>query len=172
MIGDFNAYTQEDAVKVLEAGGFSHADQVVENPRDFDQASYQFGGQLGTLDHILANDAALALVQDSAVWNINADESVAFEYSRRNYNAHDFFGAGDDPLYGYGNPFRASDHDPVKVGFNASAIPGDQGPGGQEPGAVSSWVSLLTRLGEFIRSVVTQVLGVLSSLLGIENRFQ
>ena len=115
----------------------------------------------------MANDAALALVEDAAVWHINADESFAFEYSRRNYNAHDFFGAGDDALYGYGNPFRASDHDPVKVGFNANGIPG-----GQEPGAESSWVSLLTRVGEAIRGVVTQALGALSNLLRIENRFQ
>lgn len=184
LIGDFNAYTQEDAVKVLEAGGFSHADQVVENPRDFDQASYQFGGQLGTLDHILANDAALALVQDSAVWNINADESVAFEYSRRNYNAHDFFGAGDDPLYGYGNPFRASDHDPVKVGFNAAPKPDPHTPdapapnpdgaeGAESPGSSgSSGSSMLTRVGDFISNVVTQVLGSISPLLKIENRFQ
>ena len=167
LIGDFNAYRQEDAVKVLEAGGFQRTEQVVENARDGDQTSYQFGGRLGAVDHILANDAALALVEDAAVWHINADESFAFEYSRRNYNAHDFFGAGDDALYGYGNPFRASDHDPVKVGFNANGIPG-----GQEPGAESSWVSLLTRVGEAIRGVVTQALGALSNLLGIENRFQ
>ena len=44
------------------------------------------------------------------VWDINADESVAFEYSRRNYNVVDFY----EP-----NVFRASDHDPIKVGFNA-----------------------------------------------------
>ena len=72
---------------------------------------------MGTLDHVLANQAAKALVTDAAVWNINGDESVAFEYSRRKYNTQDFFGDGSDPLYGYGNPFRSSDHDPVKVGF-------------------------------------------------------
>ena len=113
LVGDFNAYTKEDAISTLIGGGFS----IVEPKRDFDQASYQFGGQLGTLDHVLANQAAKALVTDAAVWNINGDESVAFEYSRRKYNTQDFFGDGSDPLYGYGNPFRSSDHDPVKVGF-------------------------------------------------------
>ena len=113
LVGDFNAYTKEDAITALINGGFN----IVESEKDYDQASYQFDGQLGTLDHVLANAAAMELVKDSAVWNINGDESVAFEYSRRNYNVQDFFGDGDDSIYGYGNPFRSSDHDPVKVGF-------------------------------------------------------
>ena len=116
LVGDFNAYTKEDAITKLVEGGFS----IVESEKDYDQASYQFDGQLGTLDHVLANAAAKELIQDSAVWNINGDESVAFEYSRRKYNVQDFFGQGDDKLYGYGNPFRSSDHDPVKVGFNTA----------------------------------------------------
>ena len=118
LVGDFNAYTKEDAITTLVNGGFS----IVESDKEFDQASYQYGGQLGTLDHVLANPAALDLVKDSVVWNINGDESVAFEYSRRRYNVQDFFGEGADPLYGYGNPFRSSDHDPVKVGFDTKRV--------------------------------------------------
>ena len=113
LVGDFNSYTMENALNTLRGNGYT----LVHHEKDFPQESYQFDGQLGSLDHVFANEAANALVQDSAVWNINGDESVAFEYSRRNYNAQDFFGDGDDPLYGYGNPFRSSDHDPVKVGF-------------------------------------------------------
>ncbi|MET3944375.1 ExeM/NucH family extracellular endonuclease [Corynebacterium mucifaciens] len=116
LVGDFNAYTKEDAITKLVEGGYD----IVESEKNYDQASYQFAGQLGTLDHVLANAAANELIQDSAVWNINGDEPVAFEYSRRNYNAQDFFGEGDDKLYGYGNPFRSSDHDPVKVGFSTA----------------------------------------------------
>ena len=113
LIGDFNAYTMENALNTLRGNGYT----LVHHEKDFPQESYQFKGQLGSLDHVFANEAAMAQVQDSAVWNINGDESVAFEYSRRNYNAQDFFGEGDDPIYGYGNPFRSSDHDPIKVGF-------------------------------------------------------
>ncbi|MCG7254812.1 ExeM/NucH family extracellular endonuclease, partial [Corynebacterium hadale] len=119
ILGDLNSYTKEEAITAIEGGGFS----LVHHEKNFDQASYQFGGRLGTLDHVLANVSAKDLVKDSAVWNINGDESVAFEYSRRNYNAQDFFGSGDDKLYGYGNPFRSSDHDPVKVGFNIKVDP-------------------------------------------------
>ena len=126
LVGDFNAYTEEDAITKLVEGGFN----IVESEKNYDQASYQFAGQLGTLDHVLANAAAKELIQDSAVWNINGDEPVAFEYSRRNYNAQDFFGEGDDKLYGYGNPFRSSDHDPVKVGFSTAEKHDPQAGGG------------------------------------------
>lgn len=122
LVGDFNAYTKEDAITKLVEGGYD----IVESEKDYDQASYQFAGQLGTLDHVLANAAAKELIQDSAVWNINGDEPVAFEYSRRNYNTQDFFGEGDDKLYGYGNPFRSSDHDPVKVGFSTVEKPKEE----------------------------------------------
>src|SRR5699024_5934001 len=80
--------------------------------------SYQFDGMLGSLDHVLAN--ANVDVQDAQVWNINADESIAFEYSRRLYNVVDYH---DD------SPFRCSDHDPVKVGFNLETTD-DNGDGG------------------------------------------
>lgn len=109
IVGDLNSYSREDAVRYLEQEGFSN----IASRREFDNASYQFAGQLGSLDHVMGNAAATALVQDAAVWNINADESIAFEYSRRNYNVQDFFEAN--------NPFRSSDHDPVKVGFNIEA---------------------------------------------------
>ncbi|MCG7278982.1 ExeM/NucH family extracellular endonuclease [Corynebacterium imitans] len=126
IIGDLNSYSREDAITELEQGGFT----LVHSEKDFDQASYQFGGRLGSLDHVLANTAASDLVQDAAVWNINGDESVAFEYSRHMANVQNFLGDGADPLYGYGNPFRSSDHDPIKVGFNLQ----DSEETGEEPG--------------------------------------
>lgn len=102
-LGDFNAYTHETALDVFRNDGFT-----VPAEKYGADTSYQFGGLLGSLDHVLANEVASGLVDDAQVWNINADEPVAFEYSRRNYNIVDFY---DD------SPFRASDHDPVKVGF-------------------------------------------------------
>lgn len=102
-LGDFNAYTHETALNVFRNDGFT-----VPAEKYGADTSYQFGGLLGSLDHVLANEVASGLVDDAQVWNINADEPVAFEYSRRNYNIVDFY---DD------SPFRASDHDPVKVGF-------------------------------------------------------
>ena len=106
-LGDFNTYTHETALDIFRNDGFTvPAEKYEADP------SYQFSGLLGTLDHVLANKVATGTLDDAQVWNINADEPVAFEYSRRNYNIVDFY---DD------SPFRASDHDPVKVGFTLSA---------------------------------------------------
>ncbi len=104
ILGDINSYTEETAMTVLENGGFTN----INKSHAGNEPTYQFGGRLGSLDHALGNEAAMELVRDARVWNINADESIAFEYSRRNYNVVDFH---DD------SPFRSSDHDPIKVGF-------------------------------------------------------
>ncbi|AKK03923.1 putative extracellular nuclease [Corynebacterium epidermidicanis] len=105
IVGDLNSYSKETPVTTLIDGGFANLGEG----RADASPSYQFGGRLGSLDHALANEAAAKLVQDAKVWDINSDESVAFEYSRRNYNAVDFY----QPDF-----FRSSDHDPIKVGFN------------------------------------------------------
>ena len=50
------------------------------------------------------------MVTGRDVWQINAEESVGFEYSRYNYNA---------TLLYQPNQFRASDHNPELVGLSA-----------------------------------------------------
>ncbi|MGJ4098499.1 hypothetical protein ACN4D9_02020 [Corynebacterium macclintockiae] len=107
-----------DAIRIIEEAGFTNLEGKYEAGH-----SYQFGGRVGSLDHVLANEKATKLTTGADVWDINADESVAFEYSRRNNNVVDFYEQ---------NVFRASDHDPIKVGFNApGAEPGKPG----EPGS-------------------------------------
>ncbi|HEY3530121.1 MAG TPA: ExeM/NucH family extracellular endonuclease, partial [Nocardioides sp.] len=105
LVGDFNSYTQEDPMQVLYQKGF------VNQPSDDDaDTSYEFDGMAGSLDHVLANTAAANLITGRDVWQINAEESVGFEYSRYNYNA--------ELLY-QPNQFRASDHNPELVGIDA-----------------------------------------------------
>lgn len=114
ILGDFNAYAKEDAIRIIEEAGYTNLETK------FDAGhSYQFGGRVGSLDHVLANEKATEMATGADVWDINADESVAFEYSRRNYNVVDFY----EP-----NVFRASDHDPIKVGFNAPGAGPQPGP--------------------------------------------
>ncbi len=103
LTGDFNAYTQEDPMQVLYGAGFTKV--VSDDPAD---TSYSFSGLSGSLDHVLANDAALATVTGADIWEINANEPVAFEYSRHNYNA---------TLFYQPDAFRASDHNPEIVGI-------------------------------------------------------
>jgi len=105
LAGDFNAYTMEDPITTLEAGGYELIDST-----DLDDESYSYSGLSGSLDHVLGNDAAHAMVTGADIWEINADESPAFQYSRYNYNATDFFQAN--------LPFATSDHNPEIVGVN------------------------------------------------------
>jgi 5'-nucleotidase len=105
LVGDFNSYTQEDPMQVLYQNGF--VNQSSDDPRD---TSYEYGGMAGSLDHVLANTAAAGMVTGRDVWQINAEESVGFEYSRYNDNA---------TLLYQPNQFRASDHNPELVGLAA-----------------------------------------------------
>ena len=108
LIGDFNAYTHEDPITALAAAGYT--DQGGKTGK----YSYSYGGESGSLDHILASSAAEKLVTGADIWNINAGESIALEYSRYNYNATNFYDA---------SPYRSSDHDPVVVGFALKVKP-------------------------------------------------
>lgn len=113
VMGDLNAYSKEDAISVFRNAGYTIPVEELNAQEDWqDVASYQFSGRLGSLDHILANEHVDA--QAAQTWNINSDEPIAMEYSRRNYTGGDFFEAD--------NPYRSSDHDPVKVGFNLATV--------------------------------------------------
>lgn len=105
LAGDFNSYTQEDPMRVLYDAGYTsiESDTVGEE-------SYSFSGLSGSLDHVLGNDAAMAMVTDSDIWDINASESIGYQYSRFNYNVTELFDAS--------NAFAASDHNPQIVGID------------------------------------------------------
>ncbi|MEY8578637.1 ExeM/NucH family extracellular endonuclease [Corynebacteriaceae bacterium 6-324] len=120
VMGDLNTYTREHALDRFRDAGYSVPQEEYNA-----STSYQFDGMLGSLDHVLANEHVD--LQDAQVWNINSDESIAFEYSRRLYNVVDYHDA---------SPFRSSDHDPVKVGFNLDTTDGgdDDGNGNDNGG--------------------------------------
>ena len=103
LTGDFNSYSQEDPVQAIEAAGYTNL-----KSDDAADTSYQFGGMAGSLDHVFANGPALDAVTGVDVWQINAEESVGFEYSRFNYNARQLW---------QDNVFRASDHNPEVIGL-------------------------------------------------------
>src|SRR5699024_10639874 len=101
LLGDFNAYTEEDPVHVLTGGGYSNLNDG--------ETTYVYDGAVGSLDHVFANATAADRVTGVDVWNINSVESVLHEYSRFNYF--------DSDLFAPGTVFRASDHDPILVGI-------------------------------------------------------
>ena len=103
LVGDFNAYTKEDPLKVLTDAGWAHES-------GHGDSSYVYGGRSGSMDHVFANSEAHPLITEVKSWAVNAQESIAFEYSRANYNAYLAFEAD--------NPYRASDHNPEIIGLN------------------------------------------------------
>ncbi|WSG42317.1 ExeM/NucH family extracellular endonuclease [Dactylosporangium sp. NBC_01737] len=111
LVGDLNSYTHEDPVQVLYDAGYTDLGATF----DPNESTYSFDGMQGSLDHVLANPAARALVTGADVWQINAQEAIAYSYSRYNYNA--------TLLFNGSNPFAASDHDPVVVGLNPPVTP-------------------------------------------------
>ncbi|WP_341525544.1 ExeM/NucH family extracellular endonuclease [Nostoc sp. UHCC 0302] len=109
IVGDLNAYAKEDPLTVLAKAGYNN--QLSQNTY-----SYVFDGQLGSLDHALANGSLSAQVTGAAKWHINADEPTVLDYNTN------FKSAGQqDSLYNP-DPFRSSDHDPVLVGLDLYSI--------------------------------------------------
>ncbi|EQB2601813.1 ExeM/NucH family extracellular endonuclease [Aeromonas salmonicida] len=135
IIGDLNAYGMEDPIRVLtsydpaaqprqimSASFTTLAGQPFEesgsalgkgygfvnlNTRfhGTDTYSYSYEGELGNLDHALANPSLAAKVIGIEDWHINSAESNFFEYGSK-YTGQ---------LAKSDGPFSASDHDPVLV---------------------------------------------------------
>jgi hypothetical protein len=113
VIGDLNSYRNEDPIRALEAAGYT---DLVERFGGEDAYGYLFDGQLGYLDHALANASLLRQVTGATEWHINADEVPLLDY---NDAVHDAPGeapfereSSARPLYA-ADPYRSSDHDPV-----------------------------------------------------------
>ncbi len=125
LLGDFNCYLMEDPMRALTDPDFSLPGypalagstyvNLVERYLGTGAYSYNYQGQSGYLDHALANPAFEKLITGVAAWHINADEPAALDYNLENKSA-----AAREAYYSP-DPFRASDHDPLVVGFNPLA---------------------------------------------------
>lgn len=99
IIGDFNAFAQEDPIRTLAAAGWRNA---LPSSPDAGYYSFVFDGQSGRLDHALLSPALQQRLRGAAEWHNNADEQDAFDYHQH-----------DD-----GQFWRASDHDPLLLGLD------------------------------------------------------
>ncbi|WP_240658533.1 ExeM/NucH family extracellular endonuclease [Microbacterium sp. CPCC 204701] len=107
IIGDLNAYAQEDPIQVLTGAGYT---DLLAQFHGTDAYSYIFDGQLGYLDYALAGGDVLDEVTGAATWNANADEPSLIDYDMT------FKQPAQDALYAP-DAYRSSDHDPVIVGL-------------------------------------------------------
>mgnify|MGYP002401414962 CR=1 FL=1 len=117
IIGDLNSNKSEDPITTLKAGGFT---DLVEAFGGANAYSYVFDGQLGYLDHALANASLLPYITDTVDWHINADEIPLFDYNDTTADTGEQSFERKptaNPLYEV-NPFRTSDHDPVIIGIS------------------------------------------------------
>ena len=117
IIGDLNSYAKEDPIVALQNAGYTDLVAEFGGPSAY---GYVFDGQLGYLDHALANDNLAPQVSGVAEWHINADEIPLFDYNddQRTADEAAFEEESDSlPLY-EPNAFRTSDHDPVIIGLD------------------------------------------------------
>jgi predicted extracellular nuclease len=103
VVGDMNAYAQEDPLDVFRAAGLS-------TMLDEADHSYRFGGTFGALDHVLATDAMASVMSAASVWHINSDEPAQLDYQE------------DNLAYYQPNAFRCSDHDMLVLGLEADDL--------------------------------------------------
>ncbi|MFC5288889.1 ExeM/NucH family extracellular endonuclease [Actinokineospora guangxiensis] len=100
LLGDFNSYGAEDPMQVFYEAGYADLN-------DSGKTSYVFGGESGSLDHALAQGPLRERVTGVDVWQSNSHESYAFQYD------------GIASFYA-GDPFRASDHNPIVLGLDTA----------------------------------------------------
>lgn len=99
LIGDFNAYAEEDPMRLLRSQGWQDAFKQMKIERPY---SFVFQGLSGRLDHALVDPGLAARLRGAAEWHANADEAPAFDYRSSQH----------------GGPWRASDHDPLLLGLD------------------------------------------------------
>lgn len=96
ILGDMNAYYQEDPIDLLRANGY-------ESVMDEDEYSFVFQGEYGALDHVMANSEGMDKVYVQQILRINSSEPRFLDYAEDNL---DFY---------QNNMYRSADHDPVIV---------------------------------------------------------
>lgn len=111
LIGDFNAYAQEDPIHQLTSSGF------VDQSGRFESFgySYVFDGAAGRLDHAISTASLSSKVTGVTHWHVNADESPAQDYNLE-FKQPACATCASDPYTV--SPYRSSDHDPVVLGLN------------------------------------------------------
>ena len=120
LVGDFNAYAQEDPIAELTANGY--VDEIAR----FNSFGYSYGfdGAAGGLDHALTTPNLSIRVTRAVEWHINADEPAVLDYNLENKQP---VCATCEPDPYTPTPYRASDHDPLIVGLQFQP-PGRVGP--------------------------------------------
>lgn len=93
---------EETGSQITQGYGYINLNTHLHGTETF---SYTYSGELGNLDHALANESLAERVTEIEDWHINAAESNLFEYSSKY--------TGD--MVKYNDMYSASDHDPIVI---------------------------------------------------------
>lgn len=106
VLGDLNAYGEEDPIDTLEAGGLTSVTKRFVPARQ--RYSYVFDGLAGELDHALVGRDLRKRVTGATIWHVNADEPRILDYNTE-FNPPGLYRP---------DAYRSSDHDPLVVGLS------------------------------------------------------
>ena len=107
ILGDLNAYAQEDPMLALLSNGYKDMIKAFNQDTSY---SFTFDGLAGSLDHALASPSLVDKISGVTQWHTNTDEPPVLDYNTE-FNPDGYFEV---------NPFRASDHDAIVVGLSFS----------------------------------------------------
>ncbi len=105
VLGDLNAYAEEDPLLAFDGRGYVDLIQRFNGESGY---SFTFDSQAGSLDHALGTEEMTSQVTGVTEWHINTDESPVFDYNVE-FKPEGYF---------FADSFRSSDHDPVIVGLS------------------------------------------------------
>jgi len=94
MLGDFNAYTNEDPIQLLESNNLKRL--------EVSKYSYVYKGRKGNLDHAFVSKDFERDIQEIKVWDINASFPNWIDYRHELADS---------------NYYRSSDHNPILIGL-------------------------------------------------------
>lgn len=113
ILGDLNAYSQEDPMQVFYANGYTNL-KYTEKATEEQPFSYSYSGFIGSLDHALASHTMLPWVASVDAWHINSVEAPLMDYlteaNGQTYKSVDNYAAPD--------AYRSSDHDPIVIALD------------------------------------------------------
>jgi uncharacterized protein len=114
IVGDLNAYRGESPIQEIRGAGYLDLHRLFEGS---DAYSFVFDGQLGYLDHALANLSMTKQIGCVRTLPINADEVPVFDYNdtvrdmgEATFEAEPTGNELYEPM-----PSRTSDHDPIVI---------------------------------------------------------
>jgi hypothetical protein len=94
IVGDFNAYTNEDPIQLLESNNLKRL--------EVSKYSYEYKGRKGNLDHAFVSKNFESSIKEIKVWDINVSYPNWIDYRHE---------LADSTYY------RSSDHNPILIGL-------------------------------------------------------